>query len=123
MPTIEVTVQVRKDGHLVPGFPIAKRIEAPYSEGFDYAKQTDLAGAFENIPVNQVVPASVVLIRAERAMTVRFAGQSDAGIDLAAGGMILILGSDISDSPIASINNVSGAEGRVVGVVLGESPP
>lgn len=122
MSVIEVTVQVRKDGAVFPGFPVTRRVEAEAFEGFDYAKEEDLAGVYENLPVTQALPASVVVVKVDREVTVRLAGQTDAGVVLPAGGMLIILGSNIEDAPVAALNNVSGGTAKVVGLVAGESP-
>jgi hypothetical protein len=123
MPSIEVTVQIKKDGQPLPGFPLTRRVEAPDVQTFEYEKQTDGVDTFEPANVGlEVGPAKVLIVQSERQVTLRLVGQSDKGIVLQAGGALIILGCSLapeSGDPLVSINNESTFTSRVRGVVAG----
>lgn len=122
MATIRVTVSVEVDGAPAPGFPYVRRINGVDLESFNYAKQVDGTDVFERVPIEQLNPASVVALITDREVTVRLASQTDQGVVLEPGGLVLVVGGSVAafaPLPLASVNNVSGAAARIKGIAAG----
>lgn len=119
MDSFRVTVLVEKNGQRVDELSVVKRVEIPEYQSFNYDRAS--AEGFIALPTGQIAEIQLLVVRVDQPVTLRLNGQSDAGIDLVAGGYVLIVGADID---VASATNVmmetnSGQTTRVVGIGAG----
>lgn len=119
MATIELSMTLRVDGQTVPGFPVIRKVTATETVAFDYQKAS--GGGYATLPVSDIASLAALVVRADQAVTVRLDGQSDAGIELNADGLLIILDAviDAGASTNATISNASGAAATVKGWAAG----
>lgn len=118
MSSLELTVTLRRDGYPVTGFPVTRRIEVDEIQSFKYEKAADNdSTTFAAVPADQIATIQALLLRTSKAVTLRLDGQTDAGIALNAGGMIVILDCTIDAGAGASnckINNPDDADTALI---------
>lgn len=117
---LEVTVSVKLNGYEIAGFPYRKRLLVDEAQQFSYEKAT--GGGYETLPTTQIASlAALILSSPDQALTVRLDGQSDAGIVLNAGGLVLVVDGtlDAGASTNATIDNSSGSTALVQGLGAG----
>ena len=122
MPDLKVTVQVELDGNPIDGFPIVRRLDLAEAQIFDYQKAADGdAITFTTLPASLIPELDVLLARTDRAITLRFNAQSDAGILLNPSGFILIFDGKINSGATtnAKVNNNSGGVATIKGIGAG----
>jgi len=120
MSTIKITVDVEVDSISLPGYPKIRRLEVDESQQFKYEK-TSGAG-FAAIPLDQLDEIQALLLESDQQVTVRLDGQSDAGIVLNAGGLLILLDTDIdagAGASNASLENTSGSTATIKGIGVG----
>ncbi len=119
MPVYEVTVQIKKDGEPVSGFPVTRRLETAEGQSFDHEKVS--GGGYVALPTGEMDELNLFLVRADQQVTIRLDGQTDAGIVLNAGGLLLIVDADIDagDSTNATVDNSSGSTANIKGLAGG----
>lgn len=119
MPIYEIAVQVKKNGEPVSGFPVTRRIETDESQSFEHEEVT--GGGFVALPTSEMDELNLFLARVDQEVTFRFDGQTDAGIVLKSGGLILIIDADIDDGAAtnATVSNVSGKTVNIKGLAGG----
>lgn len=119
MNALKVTINVERDGQELPGFPYVRRIVTTEGIGFDYTKAS--GAGFTTAPTGEIETIQALLLRADRAVIVRLDAQSDAGIELSAGGFIFIVDAIINSGALTNIkvDNTSGADARVDGFAAG----
>ena len=106
----------------MPGFPYVRRITADEFQTFDpYEKANDgNTTTFTTLPVSAVASIlQALILKADAQVTLRFNGQTDKGITLNAGGLLLLLDTAINSAVFASINNNSGGIANVRGLGAG----
>lgn len=123
MSSLEITLTVKRDGQPVNGFPVTRRIEADEVQHFSYeqAAHGDIT-TFGAVPADQINTVQALVLRTTKAITVRLDGQSDAGVPLNAGGILIVLDSTIDAGAGASnakVNNNSGATALIEGLAAG----
>jgi len=118
---IKVRIEIETDGKALPGFPITRRIEVAEMQSFDYSKADDGNDTtFTTLPLDVMAAIQALVLTADRSTTLRLDGQSDAGIQLNAGGLIIILDATINAGVTnALINNNSGSAANVKGAAGG----
>lgn len=116
---LEITVSIKKNGWEIPGFPYRRRMLVDETQQFSYEKAT--GGGHESLPVTQIASLQALVLTADQALTARVDGQSDAGIVLSAGGLLLVVDAtiDAGASTNATIDNSSGAVALVRGLGAG----
>jgi len=119
MPKMVTTVTCEIDGVPVPGTPYRREVSIDESQVFSYEEADDGDGTtFSVIPMAQLATIKNMLVKPSQAVTIRLDGQTDAGIVLAAGGLLLIVDGTIdagAGSSNASLNNNSGSTALVKG--------
>lgn len=113
---------VRKNGQAVPEFnPLIRRVSCDESQPFTYEAASTMVETFVTLPATQLDTIQVLLVTADKAVTLRLDGQTDAGIPLNAGGVVLILntGIDAGASTNATLDNQSGDTALVKGLAAG----
>ena len=116
---LDITISFKKNGYEIAGFPYHKRLLADETQQFSYEKAT--GGGHETLPITQIGSVSVLVLTADQALTLRLDGQSDAGIVLSAGGVVLVVDAtiDAGSSTNATIDNSSGSTALVKGLGAG----
>lgn len=121
MASIEVTLTIKVDGMPLPGMPIQKRLEVDEHTGRVEFEQAT-GGGYAALPgTSALSEVQFLFLRANKAVTLRLDGQSDAGIPLNAHGLILIMDADIDvgASTNATLDNGSGATALVQALAAG----
>ena len=117
MPTLELTVLLKLDGVEVSGFPLVHREAVDSVQPFEYQKAT--GGGYVALPTNQLATLHALVVRSlDQPVTVRLNGQSDAGVSLAAGGLLLVFDGTLNAGVAtnATVQNASGSTTTVQGV-------
>ena len=116
---LDVTVIIKRNGRDVTGFPYQKRMMVDELQSFAYEKAT--GGGHETLPTTQIATLQALVVTADQALTLRLDGQSDAGIVLSAGGLLLILDAtiDAGVSTNATLDNSSGSTAVITGIGAG----
>lgn len=116
---LDVTVIIKRNGRDVTGFPYQKRMVIDELQQFSYEKST--GGGYETLPTTQIAAVQALVLTADQSITLRLDGQSDAGIPLNAGGLLLVLDSnlDAGTSTNATLDNSSGSTAIVTGLGAG----
>lgn len=90
MPVLEVTVNAKLDGIPLSGFPAIRRAEVAEAQVIDVQK-TGGDVSYVSIPSLDAIPAiNVLVLRSDGPLGVRLNAQSDSGIVLNRGGMIVL---------------------------------
>ena len=124
MPSIKVVVDVEVDGVKVQGFPLTRRISTDEIQHFDYEEAADNdATTYSTLPTTQIASVQALVLRAlEQPITLRLDGQTDAGLVITEGGLIVIIGAtiDASATTNATVNNPdASALSRLKGFAAG----
>jgi len=116
---LDVVVSIKRNGRDVTGFPFQWRKVVDELQQFSYEKAT--GGGYETLPTTQIATVQALVVTADQATTIRLDGQSDAGIVLNAGGLLLALDitADASASTNATLDNSSGSTAVVTGLGAG----
>lgn len=116
---LDVTVIVKRNGREVAGFPYQKRMVVDELQSFSYEKAT--GGGYETLPTTQIATVQALVVTADQALTLRLDGQSDAGIVLSAGGLLVVLDAtiDASSTTNATLDNSSGSTAVITGLGAG----
>ena len=122
MPTLKATVNLELNGVSLSGYPVVKRLELDESQEFRYEKVDDTDGVtFIALPTSQIDSIQAIAIQADQQLTFRFDGQTDAGILLNAGGLILIIDAtiDAAAATNATVNNNVQPTANITGIAAG----
>jgi len=122
MPIVKLVVQLEIDNKPVAGFPLVRRLSVDEIQNYDYEKIDDGGASFVALPADQLDEIQALLIRADKQITIRLDGQTDAGIVLNADGILLLVGVDIdagAGANNAKVNNQSGSTAQVQGFAGG----
>ena len=116
---LDVIVIVKRNGREVAGFPYQKRLVVDELQSFSYEKST--GGGYETLPTTQIGTIQALVVTADQATTIRLDGQSDAGIVLNAGGLLMALDitADASAATNATLDNSSGSTAIITGLGAG----
>lgn len=119
MDVLDVTVIIKRNGRDITGFPFQWRKVVDELQSFTYEKAT--GGGYETLPTTQIAALQALVVTADQALTLRLDGQSDAGIVLNAGGLLLALDitADASASTNATLDNSSGSTAVITGLGAG----
>jgi len=109
MPSVKLTVDLEIDGVKVPGFPLVHRrsVDEVQHFAYDEAADNDLT-TFSALPTAQIASIQALLLRPlEQPITLRLDGQSDAGIIINTGGIVIIMDAtiDAGAATNATVNN------------------
>lgn len=109
MPVFELTLSLKQNGVEVFGTPIRRRLEVDESTGVvEYEKAT--GGGYAALPTSIMDELNLLVVRTDKAVTLRLDGQSDAGLALQAGGLVIIVDADIDAGATTNVtvDNSSG---------------
>ena len=122
MPVLRLTVNLEMDGEIVPGYPKIKRISVDESQSFRMEKADDGdATTFTALPTAQLGEVQALIVEADQQITHRLDGQTDAGVVMNAGGILIIFNADLDASATTNItsNNNTGSTANIKGIVGG----
>lgn len=116
---LEVTVTVKQDGKILAGFPLYRRVQVDEVQQFHTEQAT--GSGFVSVPSGELGTVHALVLRPSRAVTVRFANQSDAGLVVQASGLLLVLDALIGSGATTNIkvDNASGATAILEGLAGG----
>ena len=119
MPSIKILIDCEIDGVRANGFPLARRIEVTEIQQFDVTRST--GGGYVATPTSDLASISAFILHPDQAVTLRLNAQSDAGIDINAGGIIAIIDAAIDSGAAtnATVSNASGSDARIEGIAAG----
>lgn len=109
VPIYEITVSVKQNGVEVFGAPVRRRLEVDEGLGpIRYERAT--GGGYVSLPITVLDEVQFLLVRTDQQVTLRLDAQSDAGLVLNAGALLLILDADMDAgaSTNATLDNSSG---------------
>lgn len=118
--TYDLTCTIKKNGQPIPGFaPFVRRITCDEEQLFNYEKAT--GGGYVALPVTQLDEVQFLLVTSDKAITLRLDAQTDAGLVVNAGGVVLLLNVDIDAgaSTNATVDNSSGETAALRGFASG----
>src|SRR5260221_3083033 len=97
MANVQITVELTLDGHPLPGSPFTQILDVLDYQVLNVRKSIDAVGVFAPIPtVDALTPISALLLwNPDAELIYRFAGQTDAGLTVPAGGLVLLSNVDI----------------------------
>ena len=97
MPGIRLKVDSTVDDPLVPDLPLVRRIETTEALGVKLTLATSVS--YQSLAcLSQFATLQGYVLAFDKAVTVRFAGQSDAGQVVNAGGFLCALDTDIDNA-------------------------
>ncbi len=122
MPVFKVSLTIERDGTVLQGYPKIRTLSVLENQDFSYQKADDgEATTFTTLPITQLEELQFLLFEADQDLTLRLDGQTDAGIAIRAGGVLLLLDADIDAgaSTNATVNNNSSAVAQITGIAGG----
>lgn len=120
MPNVKIRIEVEVDGQALAGFPVTRRIEVDEAQAFDYEKAS--GAGYAALPADQLDTIQALILRSDQAITLRLNNQSDAGVLLNAGGLVIVLDATIAagaGAMNAKLENTSGSTAGINGIAGG----
>ena len=115
MPSVlEVQVTAKLNGRLLPNFPLYRRVQLDETQQFSVEQAT--GSGYVPIQATQISTLQALILNPSTQVTIRIAGQSDAGLAINAGGLLLIL--DAATTTV-SVDNGSGSTVLLEGLAGG----
>lgn len=104
---------------LVPDLPFVRRREFDQLCAVAYTQAS--GGGYVAAPITNVTTIEALILSVDQPVTVRLAGQTDAGTQVSAGGILVFFPTSIDNSggDGVKVNNASGSTVHVRGVALG----
>jgi hypothetical protein len=124
MPTLTCVVQMEIDGHPIPNSPFIQTFTVTQAQTLNVQKAVDSAGSYATIPTVDAIAALTALLlqNPDAQLVYRFNNQSDAGVTVPAGGLVIILGANINSGAATNVkvsNSDSGAVATIQGLAAG----
>ena len=121
MPVIGLDLVVELDGRPLDLSPLIRNYYVTDARLFSFHLD-DFAGYETDLPMTDGLSLiSVVAFQSTETITVRVNGQSDGGILVNAGGLVVLGQTHLTATPLVSILNVSGRQAQIRGVVGGRA--
>ena len=107
---IKVTVIVEKDGVMIEGFPLFYKASFDETQRFDGMERATGA-SYVALPSGELDTIQLLCLRADKTVSLRLNGQSDAGLTIVPNGFVLLAGVTINAGAAtnALLQNNSGA--------------
>lgn len=121
---MKVTVLVEVDGHVVSGFPLVQRVAAdqilPWSPFVQAPDDPEAEPpVYTPLPTPTLAGLKALVLRPDGPITVRFAAQTDAGLPLEAGSLLILLGCDVGLDPETNVTLRAEQETAIRGLAAG----
>jgi hypothetical protein len=123
MPQVQIIIEAGIDGHPLPGSPfIQQSTVVTQVQAISVQKGVDLPNVFATIPTVDAFENIYILLllNPDAQLIYRFQGQTDAGVVVPAGGMILISGAMIDSGAGTNVlvnNSNSNTAATITGFV------
>ena|SRR5579872_1405575 len=122
MPTLEIEINIKRDGQPIATFPNVRRIVV--NELQVQTLQQPTGASFVAVPGTPPSSGAVMnacVITADQAIAVHLNGQTagDTGIVLNAGGLLLVIDGNMTSATWATVQNNSGATANVQAITAG----
>lgn len=122
MPELKVTVTVEQDGQVLPGFPYVQRATVEQTAPWNpYFQGASAPATFTEVPAPTINILQALVLRPDGLITVRFADQSDAGLNIVAGGLLIVLGCDVQEGAALNATVYADADTLIRGLAAGAS--
>lgn len=120
MAQVKVTVLVEVDGVALPGFPFVSRLPYEQVVGWNpYDQAENALGVFESMPLLTLDVLQALVLRTSGRILVRFNGQSDAGLELEPGGLLIALGAAVEAGSTTNVRVSAMEDTSIRGVAAG----
>jgi hypothetical protein len=123
MPQVQIIIEASIDGHPLPGSPyIQQSAVVTQVQAISVQKGVDLPNVFATIPTVDAFEDIYILLllNPDAQLVYRFQGQTDAGVVVPAGGMILISGAMLDSGAGTNVlvnNSNSNTAATITGFV------
>lgn len=120
MPTVKISLSIEVDGQPLAGSPFVRRLAMDEAQAFGpYEKAT--GGGFVAMPTGELAEIQFFFAHTNRQVTLRLDGQTDAGLVVNAGGLVLLVDVDIDAGALtnAMVDNSGTAIAALRGFVGG----
>lgn len=119
MPTLEAVVILKQDGQILPGYPISRKVTVDETQQF--AVESATGGGYVTLPITSLDQVNALVLQPTQQVTVRFSAQSDQGLILNAGALLVIIDSAIAAAAATNVtaNNGSGSTAVLSGLAGG----
>lgn len=116
---IELTLTMKRDGKLIAGFPMYRRLQVDEAQAFNVEQAS--GGGYVTLPITSIDTLQMLLLNPSRQVTVRLNGQSAQGLIINAGGLLLFVDATVTAgaSVNATIDNASGNTAVLEGLAGG----
>lgn len=124
---VVIVVEADVDGTPIPGSPFMVPVTSrALAQAFSVKKTQDLPGSYAQIPVVDAIAVIEALILSNPAakMKYRFQGQSDAGLAMDAGGIVVLAKTQLNDGKTTNVkasNSDTGSSEVIEGFVAGSN--
>lgn len=117
--TLKLTVLAELDGVPVAGFPVVRRLAFDEVQAFNVERAS--GGGYATLPLSELTTVQALVLLTDTQVDVRFAGQSDAGVTVAPGGLVILFDINTTNGAqdAAKVNNSGGAVAILSGVGAG----
>lgn len=116
---IELTLTIKRDGKLLAGFPLYRRLAVDEAQSFVVEQAS--GGGYATLPITSLDTLQMLLLNPSRQVTLRLNGQSAQGLVINAGGIFLFLDGSCTAgaSTNATVDNSSGNTALLEGLAGG----
>ena len=121
MPALKVIIDFQENGKSIQGFPIEGRVVVDEVQSFNYEKAADNdTTTFAALPADQIAEIQALVIRpSDVPVTLRLDGQSDAGIVINAGGLLVLVDVDIDAGAGSSNCKLNNPHASTIAIIKG----
>lgn len=116
---LEINITIKRDGKLLAGYPLYRRVQVDEIQAFSTEQVS--GGGYIALPTSLLDTLQALVLSPSRQVSVRFNNQSDAGVLVNAGGLLILLDATVASGAAtnATISNASGATALLEGFAGG----
>ena len=120
MPELKVTVLVEQDGSPVSGFPLVRRVVCDQVAAWNpYFQGASAPSTFTAVPASTVAVLQALILRPDGTVLVRFANQTDAGLQIDPDGLLIVLGCSVDETAALNATVYADADTNIRGLAAG----
>lgn len=119
MATIQVTLDIKEDGQTLPGFPMTQQLTPTETSRLTYSRAS--GAGFNELALGDLDTITVLMVKPSEAVTLRFNDQTDQGLPVNAGSILLLMNTAIPSGATSkvSLENTSGSAVDIIQVAAG----
>lgn len=108
---LRLVVQLEQDGQPLAGFPITRRLQVDETAVFAIEKDGTGDATYSALPTSALDAINFFVLQTDKAVVLRLDGQSDAGLMLNPGAVVLVCDAqiDFGANTNATVNNSAAA--------------